>query len=150
MIHYLKKVGVADFADAQGPERAHRLWNFTNPLVFCKISQMTHKKWNKEHQTLSFQFFKSSILMCFVLFFRVICKIMNCNMWTKSIWRKLLVLSWLYPDKASNKRWFGFFFQWLQWQQHPTQNLSMSHWMFLPWLFMETKTLDLVWVPPNI
>ena len=37
-----------------------------------------------------------------------------------------------YPDKASTKKMFGFFFQWLQWQLHPTQNLSMSHYMFLP------------------
>ena len=39
------------------------------------------KKWNKEHQILRFQFFtnKSSILMFFVLFFHVVCKISNFN-----------------------------------------------------------------------
>jgi hypothetical protein len=46
--------------------------------------EITFKKWNKEHQTLSFQFFinRSSILMLFVLFFHVVCKISNSNMWT--------------------------------------------------------------------
>ena len=50
------------------------IWNLTNHM----------KKWNKEHQTLSFQFFinKSSILMLFVLFFQVVCKISNFIMWT--------------------------------------------------------------------
>ena len=59
----------------------------------CKSHE---KKWNKEHQTLSFQFFTNrfSILMFFVLFFHVVCKISNFNMWTTR--RKLLVLSWLY------------------------------------------------------
>ena len=40
--------------------------------------------WNKKHQTFSFQFFinRSSILMFFVLFFHVVCKISNFNMWT--------------------------------------------------------------------
>ena len=51
-----------------------KIWNLANHM----------KKWNKEHQTLSFQFFtnKSSILMFFVLFFHVVCKISNFNMWT--------------------------------------------------------------------
>ena len=50
------------------------LWNLAKHM----------KKWNKEHQTLSFPFFinKSSILMHFILFFRVVCKISNFNMWT--------------------------------------------------------------------
>ena len=47
----------------------------------CKSHE---KKWNKEHQTLSFQFFinKSRILMLFVLFFQVVGKISNFNIWT--------------------------------------------------------------------
>ena len=42
------------------------------------------KKWNKKHQTLSFQFFTNtfSILMFFVLFFHVVCKVSNFNKWT--------------------------------------------------------------------
>ena len=46
--------------------------------------KITWKKWNKEHQTLSFQFLinKSSILMFFVLFLHVVCEISNFNMWT--------------------------------------------------------------------
>ena len=42
------------------------------------------KKWNKEHQTFSFQFFTNrfSILMFLVLFFHLVCKISNFNMWT--------------------------------------------------------------------
>ena len=51
-----------------------KIWN----LKSCKI---TWKKWNKEHQTLSFQFF--IILMFFVLFFHVVFgKISNFNKWT--------------------------------------------------------------------
>ena len=44
-----------------------------------EILQITWKKWNKEHQTLSFEFFinKSSIWMLFVSFFHVVCKIPN-------------------------------------------------------------------------
>ena len=51
-----------------------KIWNLANHM----------KKWNKEHQTLSFQFFinDSSILMPFVLFFHVVCKISYSNMWT--------------------------------------------------------------------
>ena len=49
-----------------------------------EILRITWKKWNKEHQTLIFQFFitKSSIFMVFVLFFHVVCKISNFSMWT--------------------------------------------------------------------
>jgi hypothetical protein len=45
---------------------------------------ITWKKWNKEHQTLSFQFFTTifSILMFFVLFFHVVFKISTFNKWT--------------------------------------------------------------------
>ena len=41
-------------------------------------------KWTKEYQTLTFQFFtnKSSILIVFVLFFHVVCKILNFDKWT--------------------------------------------------------------------
>ena len=43
------------------------------------------KKWNKEHQTFSFQFFINtfSILMFFVLFFHVVCKI-SISSWMKN------------------------------------------------------------------
>ena len=46
----------------------------------CKSHE---KKWNKEHQILSFQFFINIfiILMLFVLFFHVVCKILNRNVW---------------------------------------------------------------------
>ena len=49
-----------------------------------EILQITWKKWNNVHQTTSFQFFinRSSILMFFVLFFHVVCKISNFNKWT--------------------------------------------------------------------
>ena len=51
-----------------------QIWNLANHM----------KKWNKEHKTLHFQFFtnKSSILMSFVMFFHVVCKISNFNIWT--------------------------------------------------------------------
>ena len=51
-----------------------KIWNLANPL----------KKWNKEYQTLSFQFFINnySLLMLFVLFFHVVCKISSFNIWT--------------------------------------------------------------------
>ena len=51
-----------------------KIWNLGNHM----------KKWSKEHQTLSFQFFinTSSILMLFVSSFHVVCKISKFNMWT--------------------------------------------------------------------
>ena len=57
---------------------------FVVHILKFEILQITWKKWNKEHQTLSFQFFinKSSILMLLVLFFHVVCKISNFDMWT--------------------------------------------------------------------
>ena len=63
----------------------------------CKSHE---KKLNKEHQTLSFQFFinKSSNLMFFVLFCFFVrfarFQILICK--PQSIWSKLLILSWLY------------------------------------------------------
>ena len=53
-------------------------------ILKFEILQITWKKWNKEHQTLSFQFFTNrfSILMFFVLFFHVVYKISNFNKWT--------------------------------------------------------------------
>jgi hypothetical protein len=54
-----------------------KIWNLASHM----------KKWSKEHQTLSFQGVflvnKSSILMLFVLFFHVVCKILNLNKWTE-------------------------------------------------------------------
>ena len=57
---------------------------FAVHLLKFEILQITWKKWNKKHQTLSFQLFinRSSILMFFVLFFHVVCKISNFDMWT--------------------------------------------------------------------
>ena len=56
-----------------------------NALRFTYWSlKSNEKKLIKEHQTLIFQFFinKSSILILFVLFFHVVCKISNFNVWT--------------------------------------------------------------------
>ena len=77
------------------------LWTFPlpNALHFTsqnfKSYQLDGKKWNKEHQALSFQFFinKSTILMFFVLFFRIVCKISILTCEPQRIWRKLLVMS---------------------------------------------------------
>ena len=76
---------------------------FAVHLLKYEILQITWKKWNNEHQTPSFQFFTNrsnvcfekkntkhssntqtlfSILIFFVLFFYVVCKISNFNMWT--------------------------------------------------------------------
>ena len=62
-----------------------------------EILQITWKKWNKEHKTLSFQFFTNrfSILMSFVLFFMWFVRLHILISEPQSIWRKLLVLSWL-------------------------------------------------------
>ena len=56
---------------------------FTVHLSKFEILQITWKKWNKEHQNLSFQF------LWFSKFKISICE-------PQSIWGKLLVLSWLY------------------------------------------------------
>ena len=68
---------------------------FAAHMLKFEIMQIT---WKKEHQTLIFQFFvnKSSILMRFVLFFHVVFRISNFNVWTARHLCKLLVLSWLY------------------------------------------------------
>ena len=52
-------------------------------LKFEIFLQVTWKIWNKEHRTLIFLFFiyTSSILMHFVLFFHVVFKISNFDMW---------------------------------------------------------------------
>ena len=57
---------------------------FAVHILKFEILQITWKKWNKEHQTLSFPFFTNrfSILMFFVLFFHVVCKISNFDKWT--------------------------------------------------------------------
>ena len=71
---------------------------FAVHIVKFEILEITWKKWNKEHQTLSFQFFISrfSILMFFVLFFMWFARFQISICEPQSIWRKLLVLSWLY------------------------------------------------------
>ena len=55
---------------------------FAVHLLKFEIMQITWKKLNKEHQSLSFQFFinKSNILMFFALFFHMVCKISNFDM----------------------------------------------------------------------
>ena len=71
---------------------------FAVHILEFEIFQITWKKWNKEHQTFSFQFFinRSSIwcfLFCFFMWFtrfQILISEPQC------IWRKLLVLSWLY------------------------------------------------------
>ena len=67
-----------------------------------EILQMTRKKGYKKHQTFSFQFFinRSSILMFFGLFFMWFARFQILICETQSIWRKLLVLSWLYPTQT--------------------------------------------------
>ena len=57
---------------------------FVVHILKFEILQITWKKWNKECQTLSFQFFTNifCILMLFVLFFHVVFKISNFNKWT--------------------------------------------------------------------
>ena len=65
-----------------------KIWNLANHM----------KKWNKEHQTLSFQFFikRSSILMFFVSFFMWFARFQILICEPQSIWRKVLVLSYFY------------------------------------------------------
>ena len=52
-------------------------------ILKFEVLQITWIKWNKEHQTLSFQFFINELttLMLFVLFFNVVCKISNYDIW---------------------------------------------------------------------
>ena len=56
---------------------------FAVHILKFEIWQITWKKWNTEYQTLLFQFFTNrfSILLLFVLFFRMVCKISNFNKW---------------------------------------------------------------------
>ena len=68
-----------------------KIWNLANYM----------KKWNKEHKTLSFQFFTNrfSVLMfwCFLFcFFMWFAPFQILIIEPQSIWHKLLVLSWLY------------------------------------------------------
>ena len=66
-------------------------------ILKFEILQITWKKLNKEHQTLSFQFFtnKFSILMFLFCFFMWFARFQILLSEPQSIWRKLLVLSWL-------------------------------------------------------
>ena len=66
-----------------------------------EIFQITWKKWNKEHQTLNFQFFETifSILMLFLFcFFMWFSRFQILISEPQIIWRNLLVLSWLYQS----------------------------------------------------
>ena len=47
--------------------------------------RLAWKKWNKVHQTLSFQFFTNSILIFFLLFLHVLYKISNLYKWTAKL-----------------------------------------------------------------
>ena len=64
-------------------------------------------KWNKEHQTLIFQFFinKSSVLMFFVLFLHVVFNISNSNMWIAKYlaWASCAELTWKNSWKRSEQ-----------------------------------------------
>ena len=57
---------------------------FAVQIIKFEILQITWKKWIKGHHTLTSQFFTNifSILMFFVLFFHVVCKISHFNKWT--------------------------------------------------------------------
>ena len=63
---------------------------FAVQVLKFEILQITWEKWNKEHQTHSFQFF-SYRFWCFLFCFS--CGLQDFKF---RIWRKLLVLSWLY------------------------------------------------------
>ena len=62
-----------------------------------EIFQITWKRWNKEHQTHSFQFFTNVfiILTFLVLFFMWYTRFQISISELQSIWRKLPVLGWL-------------------------------------------------------
>ena len=88
--------------------------------------QITWKKWSKEHQTLSFQFLtsRSNILAFFALFFHMVCKISNFNMWTARHLAQLLVLSWLYLIGDSI--------------------LITSPWSIFPWITLRKSYMEVV------
>ena len=66
---------------------------FAVHILRFEILQIAWNKWNKQHQTLIFQFFTNrfNILRCVFFCFQIFLKSE-----AKSIWHKLLVLSWLY------------------------------------------------------
>ena len=71
---------------------------FAVHILKFEILQITWNKWNEQHQTLSFQFFINKwwfwwFLFCFFVWFARF-QILICE--PQSIWRKVLVLSWLY------------------------------------------------------
>ena len=71
---------------------------FAVHILKFEILQIIWKKWNKEHQTLSFQFFinKSTILMLLISFLMWFARFQNSICEPQSIWHKLLILSCLY------------------------------------------------------
>ena len=91
-----------------------KIWNLANHR---------NKKWNKEHQTLSFQFFinKSSILMFFVLFFHVVWNISNFDMWTE---KQLAQASCTELTLPLNK---------LPWRWQKVVHLLVDHWRADSW-----------------
>ena len=67
-------------------------------ILKFEILQITWKKWNKKHQTLSFAFFTnrfSFLMLVFVLFFMWFVRFQILISEPQIIWQKLLVLSWL-------------------------------------------------------
>ena len=76
------------------PNSHIKIWNLSNHM----------KKWNKEHQTLSFHLFTNrfNILMFFVLFFMWFAWFQILISEPQSISCKLLVLSWLYEKISKN------------------------------------------------
>ena len=100
-----------------------------------EILQISWNKWNKEHQALSFSF--SQIDLAFGYF------LCCCFMWfaefqiliskPKSIWRKLLVLSWLRDHSiiTSSKRWVGGVKKWQFLMIYSTVNHQTVGWVGL-------------------
>ena len=81
---------------------------FSVHILKFKILQITWKRWNKKHQTLSFQFFTNrfGILMFFVCFFMWFARFQILISEPKSIWRKLLVLRWLYSGIVNQRTYY--------------------------------------------
>ena len=99
---------------------------FAVHILKFEILQITWRKWNKEHQTLSFQFFinKSSILMLFVLFFMWFARfhILICE--PQSIWANFLY--WVAPTWSGSLTQSIYLAYHQSWQlMIRTQNISM-------------------------
>ena len=117
------------FAEFSEKSQRSKVNSVQEPCAKCsEITQISWKKWNKGHQTLFLHFSSINlafgcILFCsFILFERF--QILICE--PQTIWRKLLVLSWLTKTTLKRKGKKFLFSQFFKDSFKKVENLSRT------------------------